>query len=223
MRRHGERGVSLIELMVGTAVGLLVAAAAGSVLATQHSAAQRVQSEARLMQDLRATAELVGRDLRRAGHWSAAASGVRSDGEAALVNPHATIAPASAASDAVTLSFSLDGGDATSVADNERFGFRLRTGTVEVQLGARNWQALNDPLTLVVTSFQVEPRSDEVTLAAFCDLPCAAGSTTCPPRQQVRSFVIALAGRAPRDSQVTRVLRTTVRSRNDAVTGSCEG
>jgi prepilin peptidase dependent protein B len=223
MPRHGERGVSLIELLVGTAVGLLVAAAAGSVLGTQHGAAQRVQNEARLMQDLRATAELLGRDLRRAGHWSAAAAGVRSDETAVLVNPHAAIAPASAASDAVALSFSVDGGDGTSVADHERFGFRLRAGAVEVQLGARNWQALNDPQTLVVTAFQVEPRVDEVSLAAFCEQGCASGSTTCPPRQQVRSFVITLAGRAPRDAQVTRALRSTVRARNDIVTGSCQG
>ena len=38
---------------------------------------RRAQVEARLMQDLRGAAELVARDLRRAGHWAAAASGVR--------------------------------------------------------------------------------------------------------------------------------------------------
>lgn len=223
MRRLDARGVSMIELLVGTALGLLVAAAAGSVLSTQHGAARQLQNEARLMQDLRATAELVGRDLRRAGHWSAAASGVRGDDVAALANPYAAIAPSAAASDAVALSFASGGGDGASVAANERFGFRLRGGAVEVQLGERNWQALNDPQTLVVTSFRVEPRIDEASLAAFCALPCAAGSTSCPPRQQVRSFVIALAGRAARDAQVTRALSSTMRARNDVVVGECQG
>ena len=58
----------------------------------------RSLSEARLMQDLRTTAELVARDLRRAGHWSAAASGVRVDGDVAapLANPHAPISTGAA-------------------------------------------------------------------------------------------------------------------------------
>ena len=223
MRRVDGRGVSMIELLVGTALGLLVAAAAGSVLGTQHVAARQLQNEARLMQDLRATAELVARDLRRAGHWASAASGVRGDDAVVLANPYAAIAPAAAASDAVALSFSSDGSAGASVAANERFGFRLRGGAVEIQLGERNWQALNDPQTLVVTSFRVEPRIDEASLAAFCALPCAGASTTCPPRQQVRSFVIALAGRSPADAQVTRALSSTVRARNDVVVGACEG
>jgi prepilin peptidase dependent protein B len=223
MRRHRSRGMSMIELLVGSAIGLLVAAAAGSVVSAHHGEARRQQIEGRLMQDLRGAAELVGRDLRRAGYWSAAASGVRGDDAAVLANPHAAIAPAGAASDGVALSFSTATGDATAVDDSERFGFRLRAGAIEVQLGARNWQALSDPGTLLVTSFTVEPRLDEVSLAAFCEQPCATGSTICPPRQQVRSYAIALAARSPIDARVTRSLQSSVRARNDRVVGSCEG
>ena len=83
--------------------------------------------------------------------------------------------------------------------------------------------ACSPETTLLVTSFRVEPRVDEASLEAFCALPCASGSRSCPPRQQVRSFVIALAGRAPGDAQVTRALSSTVRARNDVVVGACEG
>ena len=31
------------------------------------------------------------------------------------------------------------------VDSNERFGFRLRNGAIEMQLGDGNWQALTDP------------------------------------------------------------------------------
>ena len=117
------------------------------------------------MQDLRGAAELVSRDLRRAGHWAAAASGVRRGDEPIVVNPHAEIAAASGAAAVVALSFSTGAGDAASVDDSERFGFRLRNGAIEVQLGARNWQALSDPGTVVVTSFSVVPRVDEADLA----------------------------------------------------------
>ena len=227
MRRLAARGVSLVELMVGSAVGLLVAAAATSVVTTSLRENRQLLVEARLMQDLRSAADLVARDLRRAGHWSAAASGVRGDDDAAPVaNPHG-VAADPAASDAVRLSFSPPGAGAGGgapanlVDDAERFGFRLRAGVLEMQLGAGNWQALSDAGTLVVSSFRIEPQLDEISLAAYCDRPCAAASTTCPPRQQVRSFTVTLAARAPADAGITRTLHSKVRLRNDAVAGSC--
>ena len=222
-RHHRSRGLSLIELLVGSAIGLVVVAAAGSVVAAQHHAARRVQLEARLMQDLRGAAELVARDLRRAGHWAGAASGVRHGDDPGAANPYAEIAPASASASAVALSFASGGvGDPMVVADAERFGFRLRNGALEVQLGARNWQALSDLGTVVVTAFDVAPTVAEVDLSTFCEKPCAAASTTCPPRQQIRTFSISLAGRSPVDPQVTRALRSNVRVRNDVVVGACD-
>jgi len=222
MARTRARGVSIVELLVATAIGLVVVAAAGSVVASQQAASRRVQTEARLMQDLRSTAELVGRDLRRAGHWWAAASGVRQGDDPGLANPHAAIAPTAATASAVALSFSTAPGDPSAVDDSERFGFRLRGGVVEIQLGARNWQALSDPGTVVVTAFTVTPRIDETGLGAFCERACAPGNAACPPRQQVRSFQVALAGRSAIDAQVTRSFRSAVRVRNDVVVGSCQ-
>ena len=189
MARGRERGLSLVELLVGAAVG--------SVVAAHQGAARRVQLEARLMQELRGAAELVSRDLRRAGHWAAAASGVRRGDEPIIVNPHAEI----------------------TAASGSAFDFATARSR---QLGARNWQALSDPGTAVITSFSVVPRVDEADLATFCARPCNAGSTTCPPRQQIRSYAISVAGRSAIDARVTRELRSAVRVRNDVVVGSCE-
>jgi type IV pilus assembly protein PilW len=222
MARTRSRRLSIVELLVGTAVGLVVVAAAGSLVAFHGAAARRVQGETRLMHDLRTTAELDARDLRRAGHWSSAASAVRQGDETVAANPYAVIAPATAVASAVTLSFSTSESGTATVDDAERFGFRLRGGAIELQLGLRNWQALSDPGTLVVTAFSVEPRVDETALATFCERPCTAGSTTCPPRQQVRSFAITIAGRSAVDSRVQRSLHSSVRVRNDVVVGSCE-
>ncbi|MEP7138122.1 MAG: hypothetical protein ABI745_00745 [Caldimonas sp.] len=224
-RLHRSRGLSLVGLLVGTAIGLVVVAAAGSAVAAHQREQRAALAEARLMQDLRATSSLVARDLRRAGYWSAAASGVRIDADPAvpLANPHASIMPGPAPASGIALSFSNGGRDPRAVDDSERFGFRLRGSVVELQLGAGNWQALNDPATLVVTAFAVEPSVEEVSLAPFCALPCAAGSAVCPPRQQIRSFAVQLVGRSAADPAVARSLQTRVRTRNDAVVGSCEG
>ncbi|MEO6361811.1 MAG: prepilin-type N-terminal cleavage/methylation domain-containing protein, partial [Caldimonas sp.] len=202
MRRPRRQcGLSLVEMLVGMAVGLIVAAAGASVLAAHGRESRVLQSEARLMQDLRAAAELVARDLRRAGHWAGAASGVRSDGGASPVaSPHGVVAAAGAASDAVRLSFSRNGSESSVVDDDERFGFRLRNGAVELQLGAGNWQALSDTGSLVVTELRIEPRLDEISLAAWCERECDAGSVVCPPRQQVRSFAVTLAARSTADA-----------------------
>lgn len=222
MTGRRQRGLSLVELLVGAAIGLVVVAAAGSVVAMQQGAARRVQLEARLTQDLRGAAELVGRDLRRAGHWDGAASGVRRGDAPGLANPHAAIVPASGAGGGVALSFASGGGDPLAVDDAERFGFRLRGGAIELQLGDRNWQALTDTGTVFVTAFDVVPRVDEAELSTFCERPCGAGSATCPPRQQVRSYEIVVAGRSTTDPGVRRELRSTVRVRNDVVVGACE-
>jgi len=221
-RRRDARGLSLIELMVGTAIGLIVAAAAASVVSAHLRNSRRVQLEARLTQDLRSAADLVARDLRRAGYWAASASGVRSSDAAVspIVNPYGLELPTA---DTVRLSFDRSAAADAAVGDDERFGFRLRNGAVEMQLGAGNWQALTDAGTLVVTAFTVVPRLDEISLAGFCERPCPAASATCPPRQQVRSFALTLTARSATDAALTRSLHSSVRTRNDAVVGSCAG
>ena len=221
--RRSSRGLSMVELLVGTAVGLGIVAA-GTTVVTRHARENRALAiESRLMQDLRTATDIVARDLRRAGYWGASASGVRGDdGSAVLANPYALVAPESAASDAVRLSFSRDASENGTLDGNERFGFRLRNGAIELQLGDGNWQALTDPATLTVTAFEVEPRTEEKSLEHFCDQPCAAGSTTCPPRQQVRSFAVAIEAQAVADPGVRRSVLAGARLRNGSVVGSCE-
>jgi prepilin peptidase dependent protein B len=219
-----SRGMSLIELLVGTAIGLVIVAAGTMIVVTNVRENRALVIEARLMQDLRTAADIVSRDLRRAGYWAASASGVRGDdGRAVLANPYAAVMPDTAASDAVSLSFSRDASENGTVDSNEQFGFRLRNGAIELQLGESNWQALTDPATLAVTTFSVEPRTEETSLARFCAEPCAAGGTTCPPRQQIKSFAVAISGRSTLDATVRRSVQSAVRLRNVSVTGSCEG
>ena len=221
-RRHSA-GLSMIELLAGTAIGLLVAAAAAAVVGANVRENRQLQLEARLMQEMRSTAGLVARDLRRAGYWSASAAGVRGESASApAANPHQALSPEDAASDAVQLSFSRPAGADMALDDDERFGFRLRNGVVEVQLGSANWQALSDAGTLRVTAFSVEPFVEEIDLQGFCERDCAVGNTSCPPRQQVRSIALSIAARATDDAAVTRSLRSRVRVRNDAVVGSCQ-
>jgi len=221
--RRLSTGFSIVELLVGTAVGLVVVAA-GTTVVTHHARESRALTvETRLTQDLRTAADIVARDLRRAGYWGGAASGVRGDdGGVVPANPYAAVTPDAAASDAVRLAFSRDASENDSLDGNERFGFRLRNGAIELQLGDGNWQALTDPATLSVVAFEVAPRTEETSLERFCAEPCAVGSTTCPPRLQVRSYAVAIEARAAADPSVRRSVLAGARLRNDAVVGRCE-
>jgi type IV pilus assembly protein PilW len=222
--RHAHRGLSIVELMVGVAIALLIAAAASTLLVGHLRDSRQLLLEARLMQDLRTAADLVTRDLRRAGYWAGAAQGVWARGDTAVAaNPYAAVAPAGAASDAVAFRYSRDIAENGLVDGNEQFGFRLRGGAIEIQLGAGNWQALTDAGTLTITGLRITPTVQTVSLERFCAAPCPAGSSACPPQQQVRSLTVAIDGRLVADAGALRSVRSTVRLRNDAVSGACAG
>ena len=175
------------------------------------------------MQDLRTAADLVARDLRRAGHWGDAAAGVWSPAEAARANPYAALAPAAAASDAASFAYSRDAIENQVLDGNEQFGFRLRNKAIEIQLGSGNWQALTDATLLAITTFTITPTLQQIDLGALCSQPCPAvnANAACPPRQQVRSLAVQIGGRSLADAAVARSVQALVRVRYDALAGSC--
>ena len=221
--RSTQQGLSIVELMVGVAIALFIAAAGATLLAGHLRESRSLLLEVRLMQDLRSAADIVSRDLRRAGYWAAATDGVWAAGATSVgANPYVAVAPGSAASDAVSFRYSRDATENNAVDGNEQFGFRLRAGVVEMQLGVGNWQALTDANTLSITEFSVTPTVQDINLQSFCTRPCPTGSTTCPPHQQVRSLALVVGGRLVGDSHVVRSVRSSVRLRNDSVVGACE-
>ena len=214
--RRSRRGVLLIELMIGISIGLLIAAAAVTFVAGHLNDNRRLLLESRLMQDLRTAADIVARDLRRAGYWAASFDGVALAGSASTArNPYAALAPSAAASDSVSFGYSRDASENGVVDSNEQFGFRLRNGALEIQLGAGNWQALTDTSTLVVTAFRVTPTVQAVDLGDVCAATCPVGSATCPPRLEVRSLAVEISGRALADAAIVRTVRSSVRLRAD--------
>ncbi len=214
-----QRGLSMVELLIGAAIGLVVAAAAAKLLAGHLRESRSLLLEARLMQDLRTATDLVTRDLRRAGYWGAAASGVWLSGvSGVLANPYAALPPGSAASDAISFQFSRDASENNSIDSNERFGFRLRNGALDMQLGAAGWQAVTDTTVLTVTAFSITPTVQGVNLAGYCARACTGSAC---PQQQVRSLAVSLTARAVADSTVSRSTHSEVRLRNDTVTGTC--
>ncbi len=214
--------MSIVELLVGLAIGLFIVATGLTLLTGNLRENRSLRLEARLMHDLRSAADMVARDLRRAGYWSDAEAGVWQRGASSVAaNPYTAVSPSAAASDAVSFRFSRDATENNSLDSNEQFGFRLRSGVLEMLLGSGNWQAMTDANTMLVTAFSVTPEVQSLSLDSFCAADCAPGSTTCPPRQQVRSLAVVLSGKAVADAAVLRSVRSAVRLRNDLVIGAC--
>ncbi|MDP9045859.1 MAG: hypothetical protein M3O01_13740 [Pseudomonadota bacterium] len=215
IERLTERGMSLVELLVGVAVGLTIVAACTATLVTQVRETRRMVLESRQMQELRGAAERLARDLRRAGHRGEAGAGVHVAGAGPIrPNPYA---PPLAPMPGEVVSY----GYASTKGHADQFGVRLRDATVEWRLGPGNWQGLTDPAAVEVTELTVAPFWQDTSLAPYCANPCPEHDASCPPRQRVMHYAIELQGRLPGTAQALRTFRTTVRVRNDTRVGAC--
>lgn len=211
--RQHQVGLSLVELLVGVAVGLFVVAGATALVGSQLGDNRRLIVETQLQQDLRAAADIISRDLRRAGHWADSSNFVLALGAgSAGKNPYSVITPSvsGTTSDSTTYSYRRGPGQTGP------YGFRLTGTVIQTQLAGAGWTDLTDSRVLEVTSFEVTPRNI-VGEQLPCPKLCADGTTSCWPRVTVRELELLIQARAKTDQTVRRTIRSTVRLRNDWV------
>lgn len=234
--RNRQSGLSVVEFLIGLAVGLFVVGGATKLFVDYIGTNRSVLVEARVNQDLRAAADLVVRDLRRAGYWADSPSGlVAASAVSAPLNPFRVITVSNNDLTVGDVVFTYD--RAASAA--EAAGFRVRGGALEFALGAGNWQPVTDVRSLVIDTAQLDaPVLREVPLHMSC--PCVARLTCTPasfvidpatsvpganyasrPRLTVRQYTLTLRGYAPNDPSMRREIRETVRVRNDETEGAC--
>lgn len=209
--RAAQRGLTLVELMVSAAIALFGIACGLELLVAHVATTRRLLLQARVHQDLRAAADLVAHDLRRAGHWQSTAW-------PALANPYQTVATAPGQ---ITYAYSHDHVENHAVDSNERHGFRLSAGVLQSLEGGAGWQPLTDPGIVVVTRFEVVPLTRAIPLGHLCSPPCAGDDPDCPALR-LREVELLIAGHARADAAMVREVREHVRLRNDHVApGAC--
>jgi type IV pilus assembly protein PilW len=179
-------------------------------------------------QDIRAAADLVARDLRRAGYWENASAGI------AASNPYAAASQPS--SSEITYAYARNGDNVLD--NNEQVGFRRQVvggvGVLQVQEGLNNWQAITDPGTVDITAFSVTATAPTLVndMSRYCAclyrLTCTAADMTDPSRNPagprtmtIPSYQIVLTGRAVGDAAIERTINEGVRVRNPVLTGGC--
>lgn len=176
--RRRQGGLSIVEFMVGIAVGLFVVGGTIKLFVDYLGSNRRMLLETRINQDLRAAADLIARDLRRGAYWRNAHLGVQGQDQsvAPLVNPYRDV---SFAAGELTYSYDKDGNTAVDIG-TEDFGVRLGSlpcvlgtppnrGVVQLRT-AGGWQTITDPCTmeiasaadLVITELQVGGNPDRI-------------------------------------------------------------
>lgn len=243
-RQRPAAGLSIVELMVGIAISLFILAGATLVLTSQLDNNRRLLLEAQLQQDLRTAADMISRDVRRAGYWGRAYCNVWPAVEDLAncpgANPYNTMTPADAPGlvDTTELvydrSTDAEGGgdinrddgvvDAIVTRPRERVGFRWNAdnGTIDYLVGNRNWQALTDPAVLRVTQFTMTINTQALPVpCAAAD--CQAKGPLCDGPVTVRSRDVSfvIVAEAVHDAGVRRSLRENVRLRNTVPEEQC--
>jgi type IV pilus assembly protein PilW len=216
-RCRRQRGLSLVELMVGIAVGLFIVAGTVMLATSQLSENRRVLLETQVQQDLRATADIIARDLRRASRQSDV-DALRNVAQWPQPAPPAQNLLAAidinAAEDDVRYRYLQPTGVTQS-----GFQFDAAAGRIRTLVG-NAWQDLTDPNALEIVEFRVQQFDGPV---AAVRLPCPrlcpppGGPEDCWPTLQVRELLVTIAGRARSDPSVQHALSTRVRLRNDVL------
>jgi prepilin peptidase dependent protein B len=226
-----QRGLSVVELLVGVAIGLFIVGGAIKLFTDMFGNNRRQLVEARLNQDLRAAADIIARDVRRAGYFANAASALHPAASGAAFNPYAqaTVVGSTA------ISYAYDRGAAASAA-----GFSLAASQIFMSVGAAS-QPLTDPAVVQVSRFEI---TNAASSAQWFDLaqncPCVAiaasgtagGCTVAEmlalpeghvnrPQVGVRYVDIVIEGRSATDPAVQRQIVESVRIRNDQIRGAC--
>lgn len=223
---HLSQGMSIIELLIGVAIGLFILAGASAMFLSNVTNSRQLLLEARINQDLRATMDLLTRDLRRGGYWGNSLTGTLASGSGSITAPNPYSGVTATGSTQIDYTYTRDATENNALdAGTEQFGFKLDTVShaIQMYIGGQ-WQTLTntDILNIPNNGLTITPTETTIDIRAACAKTCTDSllTPTCP-RIQVRTYNIVLTGAAKANAAVTRTLRSQVRVRNDAISGAC--
>ena len=134
--RHYQRGINLVELMVGLAVSLVVLWGISAVYINTTATGRIAHAATQLNQDLRAVMDIMVADIRRAGTWVAPAG---TSGPSPFTTSDTNLAIIATDNSTPTIGrcivYSYDatfaGGAAGTVEAGDIFGFRVFDGALQ--------------------------------------------------------------------------------------------
>lgn len=210
-----QRGLTLIELMIGMVIGLLVVGIATQMYISTLGITKQTTAMTRLNQELRSTIDLISSDIKRAGYYSNAV---------AASNPYASIVSGGLP----VKVFAYDGGTDNcvvlgydnNIAAEHIYGYRFSPGSGEVEMLTVSSYASGSQADCSSSAFIVTGGWDVLTdsrTVSISDLSFSLSPSPAASWAESSSKVIdvTLSGTAVADPKVTKVLRESVRVRNE--------
>jgi prepilin-type N-terminal cleavage/methylation domain-containing protein len=246
-----QDGFTLVELLIGLLISLLVISGALALLLKVFEGQKSNLGLIRLNEETRFLSEIMIKDIRRAGFVSTYAddefdslynnpffsevSGSSTDITIFDDSDYDAAISLGAAGECILLSYNADNDQAVVVDDNERMGYRLNNGTLQIRTeGTTNescnngtWYDLSNP-RVNVTSLTFTQSDDDFDVSTMIDgsgdddsdgvcevgeacTTCASGSSCLLVRTIDLSMTIELVS----DSSLQQTFSETVRIRND--------
>ena len=233
-RRLTACGLSMVELLVGLAIGLFILAGGLSLFASQSRFSVETSLEAQVQRNLRQALDFATQDLRRAGAWENAQAGAPATLSGHTPNPHASLL---ASNNELSYSYGQDRAMGRTSSFNqansdEQFGLRLRDGVLESAQGSGLWQALTDSRAVKITGFTVTPTASTVDARDVCAAVCCdqinanCSAVNAPqgcPKVQRWTIDLTIEGESRRDPSIRRRVDGRVQVRNEFLSGRCPG
>ena len=212
-------GMTLIELMVAMTVGLIVVGAVIALMVNTLNVSSRNIQSSQVAQELRATLEILSRDLRRAGGMP---NVIDCYAQNSCANIYANVAyfPAVAADSAKTcVIFSLDRDFDGAADSNEWAGIRHNASADAIELKISGdaadddctdgtWVALTDTDVINVTAFNLD------ITPTYTSLVSQDTDANIQRLLEVRKVNISITGELASGGS-TKTINETIRLRND--------
>lgn len=237
-QRHTQRGLSLVELMVGMVIGLVILAAAGTGYIVSSRSGRDTINSTRLNIELRGAMDVMTDEIHRAGAVGTLAN-------AGIGNPF-TVQTAGArtdlqvSADGTCAEFAYDANGDGTVDTADYTGFRVQNGTIQIRNGGAgavsdcangSWQSLTDAQTVTVqpyaagvpyfaVSYQclntLNNLSQNVSCNSFTSYTGLATGTSAD-MLETRTVTVSLGGQLVQDATMRMQLQQQVQVRNHRV------
>lgn len=160
---HHQAGISLIELMIGSVVGLIVIAATVATYIAIARSGSEILASAKLNAELRAAMDMMVRDIRRAGSWTATLASREDGANPFTLRTGALITDINIFDSGKAIQFSYNGSFLGS-ANGTVFGYRVddkAIKTLQCNIGASPSALCNTGAIIDNTTHVWEKLSDE--------------------------------------------------------------
>lgn len=225
MLNNNQKGVSLIEVLIGLAVGIVLTFGMVVFYSNISKVSNETLTTVRLEHELQTSMNMMKNDIRRAGYSSEAAALVGTG----IINPFMVVNVSDIRvinNTCILFTYELNNKitdykgklpPLNSAGSDNRFGYRLSNKTLQTRAATDakfacnegTWEDLTNPKLIQITKLNFNLSETAVPLDT---------ATPSGPSITIRQVTIEITGQLVSDNDIERTITSQVRVRNDKYT-----